>query len=114
MKNHKKEENYLDYIPFIREDLKYEEDSDGKITIYRQNTGIISRLATFLYGSPKETRIDLDPYGNFIWHYIDGQNTVYQIGLKVKEEFGQRAEPIFERISQYFNILQTNGFITMK
>ena len=55
--------------------------------------------------------IDLDAMGSFIFQRIDGQRTVGDIALLVKAEFGQKAEPLYDRLVKYMQILRNNGFI---
>lgn len=109
----KKSVNYLDLVPRINKDLNWKTKEDGKVILIRENKGITDRIASFLYGAPKETKISLDEYGNFIWPLIDGKNSVYIIALKVKEKYGDKAEPLYDRICQYFKTLQANNFIIM-
>ena len=68
-------------------------------------------LAQKFFKRPKVSQIHLEKMGNFIWPLIDGESTVYEIGAKVKEHFGDEAEPLYERLVQYFRILDNQGFI---
>ena len=49
--------------------------------------------------------------GNFIWPLMDGERTVYDIAMLVREEFGERAEPLFQRLVQYVKNLESYGFV---
>lgn len=109
----RKDYNYLDLVPTIRTDLNWKEKDSGAVVIIRENRGITFRIAHRLYGTPRETKITLDEYGNFIWHLIDGKNSVYAIALKVKDKYGEKVEPLFERICKYFKILEDNKFVVM-
>lgn len=108
-----KDKNYLDFIPVIKQGLRWEAGEDGAVVIIRENKGVTSRIASFLYGAPKETKVSLDEYGNFIWKHIDGKCSVYDIAGKVKEQYGNDAEPLYERLCQYFRALTANGFVEM-
>ena len=55
--------------------------------------------------------IDLDEMGSFIFPLIDGERTVGQIAQLVRERFGADAEPLYERLAKYMQILRNNGFI---
>ncbi|MBN2001580.1 PqqD family protein [candidate division KSB1 bacterium] len=59
-------------------------------------------------------KIKLDEFGSWVWNEIDGQKTVYQIGLLMKERFGNEAEPIFERLGKFINILARYKYITLE
>ena len=49
--------------------------------------------------------------GSFIWQEMDGHKTVYEIGMAVTVRFGKKAEPLYERLSEYIQILRKNRFI---
>ena len=40
-------------------------------------------------------------------------HTIYDIALLVKEEFGEDAEPLYDRLLAYFRTLQGHGFVTL-
>ena len=42
---------------------------------------------------------------------MDGKRTIYEISEMVREHFGDRAEPVVERLVKYFQILYRNHFI---
>ena len=56
--------------------------------------------------------ITLEELGSFIWQQIDGEKSILQIGELVQEAFGEKAEPLYERLAQYMKILYGKGFIT--
>ena len=51
--------------------------------------------------------------GSFIWPLIDGKRTIYDIALLVKEKYGDKAEPLYNRLVQYMRNLEDYGFITI-
>ena len=51
--------------------------------------------------------------GSFIWSLIDGKRTIYDIALLVKEKYGDKAEPLYNRLVQYMRNLEDYGFITI-
>ncbi len=110
MKN-KKDENYLEKIPVHSADLKWSADEKGDVTIDIENKGIVNRIAQKLLKKPKVSHIHLDEMGSFVWPLIDGKKTIIQIGEAVKEHFGEKAEPLYERLAKYFQILESNGFV---
>ena len=50
--------------------------------------------------------------GSFIWPLLDGDKTIIQLGEYVKKEFGENANPLYERLAKYFQILDSYHFIT--
>ncbi|GFN37062.1 PqqD family protein [Tepidimicrobium xylanilyticum] len=113
-KRNKKEENYLDYIPKKSEKIHWIEKEDGLIQIIIYRNSLFERIVRKLFFTPDKYRIDLDQMGSFIWKHIDGEKSVYQISQLVKGEFQEKAEPLYERLIQFMNILKNNKFIDFK
>lgn len=107
-------ENYLDYIPVHSEQFKWNLGENGDITIYMENKGIFNRLAQKFLGKPRISKIHLEEMGNFIWPLMDGSHSVYDIAQLVHEEFGEQAEPLYDRLVQYIKNLENCGFIYVK
>lgn len=105
--------NYLDYIPIPAKDLKYE-IVDGKVTIFQENTGLFNFVAQKIWKKPRVSQIHLDEMGNFIWPHINGENNIMDIATLIKEEFGEKAEPLYNRVVQYFKTLVSYGFVEYK
>ncbi len=59
-------------------------------------------------------KINLDEVGSFIWKLCDGENTVKDIGEKLKDNFGSRVDPLYERLGFFLQNLEKNRFITFK
>lgn len=112
-KAEKKSANYLDFIPKIKEDLRWEKNQKD-VTIYIENKGVMNRIAQKVLNKPKVSQIHLDEMGTFIFPLIDGTKSVYDIAQLVKEEFGEKAEPLYNRIVQYMRTLESYEFISMK
>ena len=112
MKN-KKEENYLDKIPVKNENLKWSEN-DGKVTLEIENTGIMNKIAQKLFKKPKISYVYLDEMGSFIWCMTDGIKDITELGKEISEKFGEKANPLYERLIKYITILQSYNFITLK
>ena len=49
--------------------------------------------------------------GSFVWPIIDGERDIISIGEDVKAHFGEKAEPLYERLAKYFQILESYGFV---
>lgn len=111
---HKKSENYLDLIPLCDEKYRWQQDENGNVTVFVENTGLFNRAAQKLLKKPKVSQVHLEEIGSFIWPLIDGKRSVYDIAQLVKTEFGQKAEPLFERLVPYMRSLENCGFIQFK
>lgn len=106
----KKKENYLDFVPVCAPGFEWEE-KEGIVTIRVENRGFYNWIAQKLFKRPRFSHIDLDEFGSFVWKQMDGKRTIYDISLLVGEHFGKKAEPVIERLVQYFQILYRNHFI---
>lgn len=113
MKN-KKSENYLDRIPIKNGSIGWSEDEKGIITLEIENKGFFNRACQKLFKKPKISYVHLDETGSFVWPLLDGEKDITEIGILVKEHFGEKAEPLYERLAQYFKILDSYGFIEFK
>ena len=71
----------------------------------------MNTIAQKVFGKPRFTKVHLDAQGTFIWPLIDGEKTVADIAALVKEEFGEKAEPLYPRIVKYFQIVESYNFI---
>lgn len=107
----KKGNNYLHYIPAISGKNTWDAAEDGLVTIHMVHRGFYAWVAQRFFRRPRVSHIVLDAMGSFIFRHIDGQRTVGQLAELVREEFGQDAEPLYDRLVQYMRILQNNGFI---
>jgi len=59
-------------------------------------------------------KIKLDEIGSAVWLEIDGQKNVGEIARQLEERFGERIQPIEERLAKFFAQLNSNKFITFK
>lgn len=113
MKKQDNSDNYLEYIPVHKDAVRFDINDVGEVTIFQDNKGIFNRIAQVLWKKPAVSQIHLDEMGNFIWPLIDGTSTVYDISQSVHEQFGEKAEPLYNRLVQYIKTLESYGFITV-
>lgn len=111
MKEKTKQDNYLDYIPKCNVLFPYKKNANGRIEIEVLNRGFFNRIAQVFFKRPKYSYIELDEFGSFAWEQIDGRRSIYDICLLIGEQFGEKAEPLFERAASFFGILRKNTFI---
>lgn len=107
-------ENYLEKVPVSSPYLKWTQAEDGKVTLEIENTGFFNRIAQKLFGKPKTSYVHLDKTGSFVWPLMDGEKDILTLGEAVKAEFGEEAEPLYERLAKFFRILESYNFITFK
>jgi len=105
--------NLLDLIPV--QNLKSKKNEGGLCTLLKPKFShpLLTKYILPRLKSP-HFKVKLDEIGSFIWSLCDGKNTVKDIGVQLKEEFGERVEPLYERLGLFFQNLEKNRFITFK
>ncbi len=104
-------QNYLEKKPMRPEGLNWTKDENGIVTLEIENTGAFNRIAQKLLKKPKISYVHLDEMGSFLWPLIDGEKTITELGEYVKKKFGEKANPLYERLAKYFQILDSYGFV---
>ena len=105
--------NYLEKVP-VRADLKWTTNDEGKVTLWIHNTALLQKLTQKIFFKPEYSQVHLDFNGSFVWPLIDGERNIIEIGELVKEHFGDAAEPLYERLVKFFEILKSYNFIYFK
>ena len=59
-------------------------------------------------------KINLDTFGTSVWNAINGKNTVAEIGDVLRNEFGEKIEPVYERLGLFIKMLEKNKLIVYK
>ena len=89
------------------------DETGGKVTIHMVHRGFFDRIAQRFFGRPRVSHIELDKYGSFLWLQIDGKKPVGELAQAMQAEFGAEAEPLYDRLVKYMQILRNNGFILL-
>lgn len=105
-------QNYLDRVPAHPSTLTWKTDDEGIVTLEIENTGWVNRIAQKCFGRPRVSYIHLDKLGSFVWPLIDGKKDITTLGKLVKERFGEEANPLYERLARYFQILDSYHFVS--
>ena len=107
----KQKENYLDYIPRPNRLFETSVNKAGHVEIRTEHRGFYNWIAQKIFRKPRFSQIELDDFGTFVWNRMDGKKTIYQIGGEVREQFGEKAEPLYERLSKYMKVLHDQHYI---
>lgn len=113
-RENKSKENYLERRPMRPEEISWSVDENGMVILDIKNKGMFNKLAQILFHRPKISHIHLDEMGSFIWPLLDGEKDIVVLGVLVKEHFGDKAEPLYERLAKYFQILDSYSFLRWK
>ena len=104
-------ENYLERVPKRPDNFTFTVSDDGIVTLNIENKGVFNKIAQKLFKKPKTSYVHLDEMGSFIWPVMDGKMDIIEIGKLVEEKFGDAANPLYERLAKYFQILDSYGFV---
>ena len=107
----KKQENYMDFVPLKNKKYSWSENEKGRVIVEVPHEGFYDKIAQKFFKTPKISNIELDDYGSFVWKCIDGVNTIYRISEEVHKHFGEKAEPLLNRLVKFFQILKDHKFI---
>jgi hypothetical protein len=107
------EVNLLELIP--APDIQWETDERGLVVLLKpkiQN----HFLARTLLPKMKNPyyKIKLDKVGSSFWKFCDGKRNIKEIAAMQKNKFGEAVEPLYDRISQFLQILQKHKLITFR
>lgn len=111
-KSKKDDKNYLDFIAVKNPDYTWKKDDKDMIVVEVVRKGFFNKIAEKIFKVPQKTDVMLDEYGSFIWLLMDGKKSIFDISKYVSENFGEDAEPLMNRLVQFFKILHSNAFIT--
>ena len=89
----KQKDNYLDYVPKHNSLFECRENKKGHVEVKVHNKGIFNRIAQLIARKPRYSYIELDDFGTFVWHSIDGVRSMY------------------ERLCYFIKLLHKNQFI---
>jgi hypothetical protein len=106
-------DNFIDYVFERPEGLVFNCSDEGEVTVDMENKGFTNKVAQKFFKRPSVSHIKLEGMGSFIFTKIDGNRSVYDIGLLLKEEYGDSAEPLYERLSVFMKHLESAGFVTL-
>ena len=82
------------------------------MTIHMEHRGFYAGIAQKFFARPRISHIYLDSHGSFIFQQINGERTVGELAELMKAQFGADAEPLYDRLVKYMQILYNNGFIS--
>ncbi len=104
----KTQENLLDMIP--EQKIPFRERSDGTVDVLipRYGDNHVGRiLKKFLKSTP--ISLHLDEIGTAVWRLCDGRRSVYEIGGSMRKTFGDRIEPVYERLGMFMHQMKKAG-----
>jgi len=107
-----KNTSMLYLTPFRKIEHRVEED--GKVTLLYpkfKNKGV----SKYMLGkrSP-HIHLKLDELGTETWLLMDGKKNVEKIALELSDKFGEKINPVHDRLGKFLSQLYNNKYISFK
>lgn len=105
--------NLLHLVPI--QNSKCETREDGLVVLLKPKFAN-TLLVKYLLPRMKQPyyKINLDEIGSFFWLNCDGIKTVKEIAELHKDNFGEKVEPLYERIAHFITSLEKNRLLILK
>jgi hypothetical protein len=109
----KQPKNLLDLVPEQNYPFHTRDDGTVDVLVPRYGTNFIARALSYMF---KDTpvRIHLDRIGTRTWHLCDGSMSVHEIGELLHGEFGEKVEPVWDRLGLFFKQIESQRLIRWK
>jgi hypothetical protein len=108
-----RERNLLALVPERTKDYVLRDDGLVDVIIPRFGDGRVAKvLETLIKRTP--ILLKLDEIGTLTWHLCDGKHTVEEIGDQMDRTFGQRVEPVYDRLALFFKEMERRELIRWK
>ena len=108
-----KDINYLELTPFTMYGHEMKDDGLLDVLVPKFTDKILGK-----YLQPrlrhKYIRANLDEFGSATWQLINGKNRVFEIAEKLTYEFGEKVQPVNERLTLFLTQLHKYNFISFK
>ena len=105
----KDNENVLNLKFRICDNVEYKIDDNGIVTIFEKQDHRIQRFFRKLkFRIPLYKEIEFDEISSAVFLDIDGNKTVKQIGEDLVKRFGDKVEPLYERLLIFINHIYIN------
>ncbi|HPG38987.1 MAG TPA: PqqD family protein [bacterium] len=107
-----KNSDFLELVP--EHNVRWENTANGEVCLWSPkytHPFMVKYLLPLL--KKKETRITLDQYGSFAWMQIDGKKNIRQIGAAMLQEFGEKIEPVEQRLGIFINIMLNRKLLSV-
>ncbi|AYD40178.1 PqqD family protein [Clostridium fermenticellae] len=102
-------EDVLNVIFKVADNLEYEVDENNIVTVLEKQEHKIQQLMRKLnFEIPKYKKITLDEYSSYVFLKIDGEKTVKDIGESLEKRYGDKVNPLYERLLLFLNHIDVN------
>lgn len=107
------EHNYLELTPIRMKESEEREDGQFDILVPKFKSNIAKKIFEPRMKSPY-FKANLDEFGTEAWKLIDGDKNVQVIGEQLLNKYGEKIEPVYDRLTEFLTNLHRYEFITFK
>ncbi len=97
--------------PMRRYGFEEREENLIRVIIPRFTDGFFGRMMKKVAVQTEDT-LNLDELGTYVYRRCDGERTVEEIARGIKEEFGEKAEPVEDRLRMFIQEMFKRNLIT--
>ena len=101
--------NLLDLIPGRK--CQWEMEGETVIILYPKFRNKLLVRTILPRMKKPHWKVHLDDIGSWVWQRCDGRATVREIAEGMKDHFGEKVEPVYERLSIFLRSLEGDKFI---
>jgi hypothetical protein len=105
--------NFLNLTPYRKVEYEVMENSLIRLLIPRFKSKFAQKYLIPKFQS-KFIYANLDEIGSACFQLIDGFKNVYEISNKMRENFGESIEPVYDRVAKYMGNMHRTGFLDFK
>ncbi len=111
-KSEKEAPNLLTLLPCAKRGCETDEKGNDVVLVPKFKGRFLGRWLMARLRDPYY-RLHLDDVGTHVWRRLDGKTKVQLIGESLKKEFGDRVEPVYDRLGQFLHQLEKGDLIDM-
>ena len=89
-------------------------DDAGAYVERERGRSRLGRLLERWLRVPRTVRVELDEYGAAAWRAMRNGASVRQLGEALRQEFGDDAEPLWERLGEFLTIAGRDSLVRLE
>ena len=114
MKTNKKQENFLEFVPVRNFNWTLSEETNKVVVERPKFDNAFLKKNLLPYFKKQNFNVNLDEFGSYVWQQIDGEKNIYEIANVLEKKYGEKVQPVYERISQFIKHLYQQRFVLYK
>ena len=98
----------------VTHNVQWSQNDEGRVVITcpRITNPVMKKLLS-PFVKKQHYDLTLDEYGSFVWLHIDGKSTVHTIANALENQFGEKIQPVYDRLGLFLRILANRKYIQL-